>query len=303
MLGALKRLEEEEIKFRKIAGTSAGAIVASLIAAGYTADEIKKEIFDNGFDKLLFGNNLNKFFSICTAAVNVPFRKGFCNTKYFKKHLEKLFKRKNKTKFKDFCSGDDISTCNLKMIASDITNNKMIILPDDLKNYGINPMEFKIADAVIMSMSFPLYFMPYVLKYTNNGENMKSYIGDGGLCSNFPIWIFDIDIGSEPSCPTFGLNLQEVQKPLKKNSGSFLPVYITNMIMTGFSSYEIRRLSKENKERTINIPIPANVHVTDFNLTKYQIENFYKRGKLQTDIFLKEWNFEEYKKKFRNYKK
>lgn len=39
-VGALKAAEERGISFRKVAGTSAGAIVAALVAAGYTADEL-----------------------------------------------------------------------------------------------------------------------------------------------------------------------------------------------------------------------------------------------------------------------
>jgi len=40
----LKRLEEERIEFRRAAGTSAGSITATLIAAGYKATDkaIKK---------------------------------------------------------------------------------------------------------------------------------------------------------------------------------------------------------------------------------------------------------------------
>ena len=39
-VGALKAAEERGIVFRKIAGTSAGAIVAALVAAGFKADEL-----------------------------------------------------------------------------------------------------------------------------------------------------------------------------------------------------------------------------------------------------------------------
>jgi len=39
-IGALKQAEQREIKFIGVAGTSAGSIIAALIAAGYTADEL-----------------------------------------------------------------------------------------------------------------------------------------------------------------------------------------------------------------------------------------------------------------------
>lgn len=313
LLGALKELEDAGAKFRKVAGTSAGAIVASLIAVGYTTDEIKKEVFDNGLGNLIFGNRLNKILAIFASVVNVPFRKGFCNTKHFKEYLDELFEKKGKTTFKDVCTGE----FELKMIASDITNNRLLILPDDLPNdlkeeYKIeDPMDFRISDAVIMSMSFPGYFMPYVLKYKNNEENKESYIVDGGLCSNFPIWIFDINRGTKPKCPTFGINLSEDEKLLKDKKGVFLHQYLFNMVKTVIANYEIKRLSEESKMRTINVPVP-NISPIKFNLTEKQIKDLYESGRDAVKLFLnggidktgkriEPWDFDKYIKRFRNY--
>jgi NTE family protein len=63
-VGALAAAEERNIIFRKVAGTSAGAIVAALAAAGYKADEIynpdaplgTRGIFDVTPDQLLDGS-------------------------------------------------------------------------------------------------------------------------------------------------------------------------------------------------------------------------------------------------------
>ena len=50
-LGAIKALEERGFRCVKAAGSSAGAIVASLLIVGYNADELK-EIIMNTFQKL-----------------------------------------------------------------------------------------------------------------------------------------------------------------------------------------------------------------------------------------------------------
>ena len=42
LVGAYQVLEEKGYQFQRVAGTSAGAILASFIAAGYTAKEIEK---------------------------------------------------------------------------------------------------------------------------------------------------------------------------------------------------------------------------------------------------------------------
>ena len=52
LAGAFSVLEEHDFRPQNVAGTSAGAITAALIAAGYTAAELKDVIF--GMDFLKF---------------------------------------------------------------------------------------------------------------------------------------------------------------------------------------------------------------------------------------------------------
>mgnify|MGYP003484396654 CR=1 FL=1 len=51
-VGAIQALEEKGIKFERVAGTSAGAILATFIAAGFNAQELE-EIFDECLDLLI----------------------------------------------------------------------------------------------------------------------------------------------------------------------------------------------------------------------------------------------------------
>jgi NTE family protein len=55
----------------------------------------------------------------------------------------------------------------LKLIAADVTNRALLVLPDDLRRYRhhgetapIDPDTFEIADAARMSMSIPYFFIP-----------------------------------------------------------------------------------------------------------------------------------------------
>ncbi|MCC6818658.1 MAG: patatin-like phospholipase family protein [Bacteroidia bacterium] len=57
-LGVIKALNELEIKFSRISGTSSGAIVGAFISAGYAPEEILKIAIEKkffGFSNLLFG--------------------------------------------------------------------------------------------------------------------------------------------------------------------------------------------------------------------------------------------------------
>ena len=51
LLGAIYYLNEQGYEFKKIAGTSAGAIVASLLAVGYKGNELKDILFNIDFKK------------------------------------------------------------------------------------------------------------------------------------------------------------------------------------------------------------------------------------------------------------
>ena len=60
LIGALKRLEEENVVFSRVAGTSAGAITASLVAAGYKVDEVKDIVWEKNFNDFADVANLFK---------------------------------------------------------------------------------------------------------------------------------------------------------------------------------------------------------------------------------------------------
>lgn len=80
--------------------------------------------------------------------------KGIFSTVYIEKYLEEMFKNKGKTKFKHISLNGQSP---LKIIASDVTNKRLLILPDDIRKYGMDPMELEISKAVTMSISIPFF--------------------------------------------------------------------------------------------------------------------------------------------------
>ena len=63
----------------------------------------------------------------------------------------------------------------------------MMVLPDDLEKYGVSPDSFPVARALRMSCGIPFFFEPVRLKI-GSGDTI---VVDGGVLSNFPMWIFD----------------------------------------------------------------------------------------------------------------
>ena len=89
------------------------------------------------------------------------------------------------------------------MIATDLSDRRMLVLPHDLDELIDEPDDFSIARAVRMSMSIPGFFEPARLKDKRGKEHV---IVDGGVLSNYPVWLLD-DGTPDPPWPTFGFKL------------------------------------------------------------------------------------------------
>jgi NTE family protein len=141
LVGALARLEEEKIEIAGVAGTSAGAIVASLFAAGYGSDELREVLTQKDFSGFLDGMWL--------APVRFWFKFGIYRGKEFHQWLYKLLQRKGVVNFADVRGRD------LKVVASDVAKKEILIL--DKQGHP----HLAVADAVRMSISLPLFFEAY----------------------------------------------------------------------------------------------------------------------------------------------
>ena len=127
LVGAYQALEEKGYRFQRVAGTSAGAIIASFIAAGYTSDEMQKMLNELSLLSLLDPRK---------SVIPIPFMK-WLNLYwrlglYQGKALEEWFNEKLADK--GLYTFSDLPEGKLNFIASDLTNGKIIVLPDDLKN-------------------------------------------------------------------------------------------------------------------------------------------------------------------------
>ncbi|EJO5346623.1 patatin-like phospholipase family protein [Clostridium botulinum] len=286
--GAIVRLEEQGVVWQRLAGTSAGAIIASLLAVGYTAKEIKKIMYELDYEKIGSTTAIKKF-PVAKKSLGLILEKGIYTTAYIEKYLKKIFEDKGKIKFKHISSKGESP---LKIIASDVTNKRLLILPDDMKKYGIDPMELEIVKAVIMSISIPFFFTPVRLKFTGK----EAFIVDGGITSNYPIWIFDVK--DVPRWPTFGFKLgngKEVNKTIEKED---FTSYIMDVVETVIDSYDESYLSDKDKIRTISIPA-LGVKTTEFNISLKTKEQLYKEGYEKADEFLKKWDFRRYIRSYR----
>ncbi|MBV7508266.1 patatin-like phospholipase family protein [Bacillus sp. sid0103] len=279
-IGAIQALEEENVEWQRLAGTSAGAVIAALLASGYKSNEIRDHLSKLDFSKLRGRSYINRI-PIFGTLLELMLHLGIYKNDYLEAWLDSLLLEKG---IKTFA---DLPEEKLKIIASDVSNGQMLILPDDLERYGMTPADLKVSTAVMMSASLPFFYRPVIWK---SKDRKKSYILDGGLLSNFPIWIFDTD---NPRFPTFGFRFVKD----KVNIDAVIPTPLhlfKNIFKTMLQAHDLRYLNKETIERTIQIPT-GDINATDFELDKDEIDFLYISGYTSTKEFLSKWDFEQYK--------
>jgi NTE family protein len=288
LVGALRCLEGYGFTCERTAGTSAGSVIAALIAAGYTAKEMRDIMVNTNFNKFLDKDRMQKV-PVFGKVLGFLKENAIYSGDYLEEWMGKLLKDKSIVKFKDVYKDGDF---RLKMIASDVTRKTQLILPHDLIKYGIDPMDFSIARAVRMSISIPFYFKP--VRLTHNGE--VSYIVDGAVCCNFPINIFDVD--GIPRWPTFGFKFVDPKVSFTSEGKTDPFSLLFDIADTMGGKINIEHLKEENKARTIFIPTMG-VESTEFDIGREKSIKLYKSGFRSAMEFIRNWDFDEYIKKYR----
>ena len=295
LVGALEVAEERGYEWVNVAGTSAGAIVASLVAAHYTAAEIKGIM--EGLDYRKFQDpGIVDSIPVIGPLISLGIEKGIYEGQYLHDLLSDLLARKEVTTFGDLVipeyAQEERYRYRLQVIASDVSRGRMLILPGDARKYGINPDELSVALAVRMSMSIPFFFEPVTLKDAETGQ--ESYVVDGGLLSNYPIWLFDTP-GPNPAWPTFGFRLiegEEGPKTVRHQIRGPLSL-LAALFFTAMEAHDARYIEDQDWVRTIPIPSEG-VSGTDFDLSKEAADRLYQAGRKAAEDFLAGWNFERY---------
>lgn len=272
LVGAYQVLEEQGYRFQRVAGTSAGAIIACFIAAGYTAKEIEEMLDELDVTSLLDSRRMVLPFPFMKW-LGLYWRLGL----YQGKALENWFLEKLAAK--DVYTFADVEPGSLKLIASDLTNGKMLVLPDDLERYGIVADNFPIARALRMSCGIPFFFEPVKLK-VGSGDTI---VVDGGVLSNFPLWIFE-----KKERPVLGLQLSRGQE---KESGypinNALQLFEA-LFSTMKNAHDERYISRKHEKDIIFIPVDG-FSATEFDLDEEGKETLMEIGRSRTIQFLKTW--------------
>ncbi|MDR4948558.1 patatin-like phospholipase family protein [Neobacillus cucumis] len=278
ILGAYEEIESRGFQFVRLAATSAGSIIAALIVAGYTSKEIYQLVDEFDLPKMLDTRKTIIPFSIAKWLL-VYWKLGL----YKGNELEKWMKEKLEAK--GLRTFSDLPPDALRVIASDLSNGQLVVLPDDLEKFGINPRSFPIAKAIRMSCSIPYFYEPVKLR-SNDGVNV---IVDGGVLSNFPMWLFDTDTEKKVR-PVLGIKTSpseyEHEKHQIKNGIQLFGAIFETMK----DAHDQRYISKKHVDNIIFIKAEG-VSLTEFSITDEKKQKLFDIGRNHAKKFLDRWTY------------
>lgn len=279
LAGAYEALAGASIRPANVAGTSAGAIVAALIAAGYTAEELERIAVEQEFAALLDPVVPWLPTRPLRALAGIVRDWGIYKGDRFVAWLDRKLRDRGCACFGSCMGGipDRGSQSRLRVVASDITMNRLFVFPDDLAGLGVDPETFPIADAVRASIGIPFVFRPYAVAA---GGEVTRFV-DGGLLSNFPVGLFDDPANAIR--PTIGIRVSRGQERLVIRN---LRGYVAAIVGTAVSALDARDVVKAaDAVRTIQIDT-GDTRVTDFAMPRERRRLLYHSGRWAAERFL-----------------
>lgn len=300
LVGAISVLEDAGYRFNRVAGTSAGAIVAALVAAGHTGADLVEQMRSIDYRKFQDESWCDRL--PLAKPINLVTRWGIYRGDYLHRWLSKSLAECGVVNFADLPHGDsELDTdqrFRLVVMASDLSHGRLSRLPWDYRSrYGLEPGAQRIADAVRASISIPFFYRPVRLA---DGNGRKSVLVDGGVLSNFPIDVFDRR-NAQPRWPTFGLKLSGTpgsQAPRFRVNG---PVSMARaLIGTMVSAHDRMHIDDPSViARTIFIDT-LDVSTTDFGLDRQTANRLYDNGRAAAEKFLNRWDWQTYLATYRS---
>jgi NTE family protein len=310
LAGAVAALNDAGYAARRVSGTSAGAIVGALVAAGLRGQALSDAALRLDYARFADKVPLDHLPLVGTGLALLA-GDGIYKGDYAHEWVADELAALDVHTFADLRIDDDQlaeeKRYSLVVTCADVTLGRLIRLPWDYREvYGLDPDRQPVADAVRASMSIPLLFRPMTL--TNPATGVTSTLVDGGVVSNFPIDSLDRTDGKRPRWPTFGVTLMP---DIPGRDGTLLPTWLNRLLPSPVHLLEGvvitalvgRDQAYEHKPwveaRTIPVDSP-HVGFTDFDLTPEQVRQLHDDGYRAAEKFLSTWDWAAYLARFRH---
>ena len=258
-VGTIRALEELNVEYDLIGGSSVGAIIASLLACGYKSYELENFFMKVNFD--LFKD------------IHLGFRKSFALSKgeIFQDWLNELLKNKLE------------GSAGKKIKFSDL-EQKLIIITTDIKHFcpqefsQFETPDFEVAQAIKISSSMPGLMAPY--------EYNGTYLVDGDLQKASPMWKLSKNINNSSN------RILEFRLEGDFNEDDKNPISFINTIyscVTDVATEFVKSVYGKNDRYDCITINTGDVFFADFNLDKESRRKLINIGYEQTKKYFMEF--------------
>jgi NTE family protein len=315
IVGAVSVLAEAGYRFPRVAGTSAGAIAATLIAAiskagkpmsslkGYLDGLSFKNFMPEGKIHLFMDHHLGKAGGVLSDAEILSHRMGLYPGDYLAEWLGPILQDDLGVRtFADLkitleddpgMSLPESRRYRLVVHTSDITRGELARLPWDYNYYGHDRDAEEVVRAVRASMSIPFFFEPVTFEalaadvdvplpgggtITTHYEPGTVTWVDGGMLRNFPIDAFARVDTAPPRWPTIGIKLSSLQTSFGATTAAASAFHVArSCLSTMMNEWDAYNVDESTAARTIFVD-NAGLTATDFDLTTAQQNQLFLNG-------------------------
>jgi NTE family protein len=290
-------------RFPRVVGTSVGALVGALVAAGAPAAEIERLLLKFDFRRLKDPGAIARV-PLAGRPLTLLFKRGVYKGDAVREWLDCELKSRG---LRTFAALRESAIARLGheyedgqwpfvALATDISRGRLVRLPEHYREYGLDPGEQLVADAVRASLSIPVFYVPVALG--------SSRVVDGGVLSNFAIGIFDADRPADARWPTFGMTLMRGSRvrplgrefaqslwPLLRVVPGRLPLlrFSEDLIGTAIVGQDFAQLDRDGvRQRTIQIDTDG-FGIVEFKISDERKLELIEQGRKAAHAFIDCW--------------
>lgn len=306
LVGALLELDAAGYSVKRVAGTSAGAIVASIIAAlnakGQPLSQLHDVLNTVEYPRFMQNSGLRGKLGQVGDASGLVLHMGMFDGDYLVEWLGKVLADIGVVHFSDLELNDAGADKNLSpsqkytlvVHTADITRGKCVRLPWDYPAYGFDPGSQRVVDAVRASMSIPFFFEPVRFRApagTIGGQQFPSgdvVWVDGGMLDNYPLDVFDRTDGVPARWPTLGIKLSAKQAIVNSASGvHHLPSETMACLHTLLDNGDRYYIDTDQQRPPWTLFVDSTgLAATDFGLTAQQQQTLFNNGQSAAKTWL-----------------
>lgn len=303
LAGAVSILQQT-YDFHRVAGTSAGAVVAGLVASGL-GDRLESMMIDTDFAEFLDEGVAGRLFGELGNGLDMLFHEGMHRGAVLHRWISSTLAEAGVRTWGDLrlpgsSKRDPVEhRYRLVVVVSDVSRGRMLRLPWDYGELlGMDPDPLPVADAIRASASIPFFFRPVrmTINPTLTDGRREIVLTDGGMLSNYPIDIFD----DEPDHPTIGVKLSarlRATRPPWNEANT--PVSLAQALVKTMTNAHDQLYVDEPSvcDRTVFVET-SGVRTTDFHVTEDVKRGLFTNGARSATSFLSGWDFADWRRRY-----